>query len=140
MNVWGITRRYPALSWTRNFLGGHWRLGKRITIYGNNAMHWGVNIRTKRWGYICFRLPFTCDWRWLPLYFYLSPNGTPWASTFYRGKRDRDEKIIAQIRKLNFGHGFSTDTHSEALRTLNRKFEDLKIREFDIERYRESDD
>lgn len=78
-------KEYPALSWWENFMGGHVRIGK-ITIYGENAMHWAVNVRTKRWGYVCFRLPFRCFGKWWPLYFYCSPNGTPWAATFKIGR------------------------------------------------------
>ena len=73
-------KKYPHLSFAENFLGGHWKLGS-FTLYGENAMHWAVNIKT-RWGYVCFRLPFKCFGRWWPLYFYISPNATPWAATF----------------------------------------------------------
>ena len=85
-------KRYPSLSWLENHMGGHVSLGP-VTIYGENAMHWAVNIKTRRWGYVCFRLPFRCFGRWWPLYFYCSPDATPNAATFiipkwYRG-RDR---------------------------------------------------
>jgi len=74
-------KRYPSLSFSENFLGGHVDIWN-ITIYGENAMHWAVNIKTKRWGYVCFRLPFRCFGVWHPLYFYTSPNGTPRNATF----------------------------------------------------------
>lgn len=67
-------------------LSGHVTIGN-LTIYGANAMHWGVTYWTKRWGYICFRLPLPCFGRWWPLYFYVSPNATPWAATFKLGKK-----------------------------------------------------
>ncbi len=70
-----------STNWVEKYLGGHINIG-RITIYGANAMHWAVNIRTKRWGTICFRLPFRCFGRWWKLYYYCSPDGTPNASTF----------------------------------------------------------
>ncbi len=73
-------KRYPALSFCENFLGGHIDIFN-ITIYGCNAMHWAVNIST-RWGYICFRLPLRCFGKWWPLYFYVSPNATPSQATF----------------------------------------------------------
>jgi len=73
--------------WDRHF-GGHIAIGP-VTIYGENAMHWAVNIRTKRWGYVCFRLPLRCFGRWLPLYFYCSPNATPGAATFIIPKNAR---------------------------------------------------
>lgn len=82
--------------WERYF-GGHLTLGP-ITVYGENAMHWGVDIYTKRWGYICFRLPFRCYGIWWPLYFYVSPNATPWASTFYRGP-DKQQRVAAEERR-----------------------------------------
>lgn len=53
-----------------------------ITIYGRNAMHWGVTIwLSGREEYLCFRLPFTSHGYWWPLYCYLSPNATPWAAS-----------------------------------------------------------
>lgn len=60
---------------------GHITIGP-VIIYGANAMHWAVNIKTKRWGWVCFRLPFRCFGKWWPLYFYCSPDGTPTAATF----------------------------------------------------------
>lgn len=55
----------------------------RLTIYPLRcAMHGAVNYRTKRWGYVCFRLPSYSRGSWWPWYFYLSPNATPWAATF----------------------------------------------------------
>lgn len=74
-------KRYPGLSFASNFLGGHINIGP-ATIYGENAMHWAVNIKTQRWGYICFRLPIRCGGRWWPLYFYCSPDATPCSATF----------------------------------------------------------
>lgn len=56
--------------------GGHISIGN-ITIYGRNAMHWAVNIKTKKWGYVCFTLPLFCFGKWWGLYFYCSPDGTP---------------------------------------------------------------
>ncbi len=82
-------KKYPSLSWQENFLGGHLSIGP-IVIYGENAMHWAINIKTRRLGYICFRLPFRCFGVWWPLYFYCSPDATPQSATFiipkwYRG-------------------------------------------------------
>jgi len=61
--------------WFTRIFGGHIRLG-RITIFGFNAMHWATNIRTRNWGYICFR-PTTWDEGWWHWYFYISPDATP---------------------------------------------------------------
>jgi len=74
-------KKYPSLSFAENFLGGHVNIGP-ITIYGENAMHWAVNIST-RWGYLCFRLPICCYGVWWPLYCYLSPNATPGSATWW---------------------------------------------------------
>jgi hypothetical protein len=69
---------------SRSFMSGHVTWGP-VVIYGRNAMHWAVNIRTRRWGWICFRLPLRCFGRWWPLYFYVSRNATPWGATFMIG-------------------------------------------------------
>lgn len=112
-------KRYPHLSFCQNFLGGHISLGS-LTIYGENAMHWGVTIRSKRYGYICFRLPFKSFGRWIPLYFFLSPNATPWASTFYIGQNDwENQKELASKRRKAFGHNFDTEICSDALGKIN---------------------
>lgn len=102
-----LKKKYPNLSFQENFLGEHISIG-RLTIYGENAMHWGVTFWTKRWGYICFRLPFRCFKQWWSLYFYLSPNGTPGASTLYCGS-SQDERKYAPIRRKRFGHNFNTN-------------------------------
>lgn len=143
MKIWGINKPYPTLSWWTNFMSGHINIGP-ITIWGANAMNWTVNIHTKRLGYICFTLPaiarfrrdrytkkLTCQW-----YFYLSPNGTPWACTFYRGS-DRYEKIRAEIRKLNFGHGYNSTKNYKKLRAINIKYEWLHVTEYDLERFKD---
>lgn len=73
-------------------------------------MHGAVNIQTKRWGYVCFKLPTYVFGRWWPAYFYLSPNATPWASTLLVGKEySKAEKVLARIRKTLWGHGYSTE-------------------------------
>src|SRR5688572_17909774 len=108
-------------------MSGHISFGK-VTIWGANAMNWAVNIHTKRWGYICFTLPALARFRrdrytkklYFDWYFYLSPNGTPWASTYYIGS-NKKEHIRAHIRKQRFGHGFNTNTTHDSLRELNDK-------------------
>lgn len=115
-------------------MGGNITIGP-VTIYGANAMCWAVNIKTKRYGYICFTLPSIARKRAKMVhYLYFSPNGTPWASTFYIGEH-KDEAIRAKIRKLNFGHNFSTNENKGALRTINNKFSWFKINEYDIEEF-----
>lgn len=63
----------------KKYLSGSWSIGP-VTLYGENAMHWAVNVRTKK-GYLCFRLPLRCFGKWLPLYCYFSPDGTPRKAT-----------------------------------------------------------
>ena len=102
------------------YLSGHISIGN-LTVYGRNAMHWGVTYWTKKWGFICFRLPLTCYGKLLPLYFYLSPNATPWASTFMLGKKhNRRDWALARVRKYRFGHGFNTDDYREQLYKINQ--------------------
>jgi hypothetical protein len=139
MHVWGFTKKYKALSWWENHMGGHLSIGP-VTIYGANAMCWAVNIST-RWGYLCFTLPVIAQWRensrgqkWFRWHIYLSPNATPWACTWYRGN-SREEKIRASIRRLNFGHGFSTAKYRKELYALNQKFNSLHISEWDVENF-----
>lgn len=118
MRIWGIHKKYKTMSWAENFLGEHINIGP-ITIYGANAMNWAVNISTKKWGYICFSLPFPTYMRRMHgNYFYISPNGTPWASTFYRGK-DKEQRVKSVLRRVEFGHGFNTDTHYKRMMAIN---------------------
>lgn len=133
MRIWGVHKKYPSLSWWQNFMSGHLSIGK-VTIYGCNAMDWAVNIYTKRWGAICFTLPSLTriktekhsGKKWYQWYFYISPNATPWASTFYRGS-DKQEKIRALIRKHHFGHNFNSwdDSLSKKLHYLNDKMDSI---------------
>lgn len=81
------------------------RIGKNITIYGNNEMHYAIRIHTKRYGYITFR-PSTGRGRY-PWYFMCSPNGTPWAATYAVGPGiSVYDRCRAPIRKRTFGHNF----------------------------------
>lgn len=87
---------------------GHFYIGNRITVYGDNAMHYGVTIWTRKLGYICFRLPLKSCGKWWPLYLYFSPNATPNRSTFLLGKEfSRTEKWQAKARRCCLGHNFS---------------------------------
>lgn len=112
----------------KDFMENYINIGN-VTIYGRNAMHWAVRIHSKKYGYICFRLPLPCFGRWWPLYFYCSPNATPWAATFMLGKKhSREDWVKARIRYSCFGHNF--DVHGwndeyecenyEILRGINR--------------------
>jgi len=141
MRIWGIHKKNPYASWWANFMGGHLNFWG-IAIFGANAMRWAVSIKTKRWGYICFTLPVKArwimgrdgKWRW-NWYFYLSPDGTPSGSTFYRGS-DKSEVIRAQIRRLNLGHGFSTRKMYHELYAINRKFYYFHLSESDLQEFK----
>ena len=139
MKIWGIQEKYKSLSWWENHMGGHISFFG-ITIFGANAMCWTVQISTKL-GYFCFTLPVIGRYRydssgkkWWQWYMYLSPNGTPWACTWYMGS-DKNEAIRAKIRKINFGHGFNTKKHREALYAINSKYHSVWISEYDIYKY-----
>jgi hypothetical protein len=96
------------------WMTGHLNIGKKITVYGRNAMSWGVNIQSKKYGYICFRLPFRCFGRWEPLYFYCSPNATPWAATFMIGKKhDSRDWALSRVRRVALGHNFYYDSEND---------------------------
>jgi hypothetical protein len=111
---------YKIDTWFDKYLGGHKNIGK-LTIYGHNAMHWGITYYTKKWGYVCFRLPIPC-YGWKPLYLYTSPNATPWAATFMLGKKSEPRDwALARVRKMRFGHNFNTDEHQEELYKINNK-------------------
>lgn len=141
--MWGIHKKYKSLSWWENFMGGHINIGKNITIFGANAMCWTVQIRTKKYGYICFTLPVPAQKRynknrgtsWYRWYIYFSPNGTPWASTYYFGY-DKLERIRAKIRKLNFGHAFDTHKFQYELRLLNNKYHGFYLNQWEVEEYK----
>lgn len=95
-----------------------------FTIYGDNAMHFGCHLWTKKFGFICFRLPIICGISdkilygdklyWKPLYLYFSPNATPWASTFLLGSGfSKLKKLKAKERKIRLGHNFQYDSENE---------------------------
>ena len=68
---------------------GHFNVGP-VTIYGANAMHYAVNVRTGD-GWICFR-PTTGRegaWRW---YLYVSPDATPGRAWWGTGPGFRGER------------------------------------------------
>ena len=112
-----------------NKIQGSFNIGN-LTVYGDNAMHFACNYYTKKFGYICFKLPlpsgiankilYKDKLRWYPLYLYFSPNGTPWASTFMIGKGDctgkqgsKIDRTKAKMRKLRLGHNFKYDSENE---------------------------
>jgi hypothetical protein len=100
------------------WLSGHIKMG-RLTIYGRNGMHWGVTFWTNKYGYICTRLPLPCFRKWWPWYFYLSPNATPWASTFFIGKKHSfDDWATARLRYKYLGHNFNPDSNKSTFDSI----------------------
>ena len=132
----GPPAKYESLSWWDNFASGHWTVGP-VTLFGANAMNWTFQIKTKRWGYICIRLLN----RRLGWYIYASPNGTPWACTFYIGS-DKNESMRARIRRMNFGHNFdSQDAEMQKkLYALNHKFGWFLVNEYDVYKFGDKDE
>lgn len=90
--------------------GGHVALfNHRIVIYGFNAMHVALNVKTRRWGWVCFHPTIRCFGRWWRWYFYISSNATPWAATFGVGPgMDGHDRRLAPIRRRALGHNFDT--------------------------------
>lgn len=99
--------------WSLKHLSGHisFRLfGRRVTIYGANAMWFATNIHTRRWGYVCFRpATWNPNFKWK---LYVSPNGTPGTATFAIGPGvTKSEKLRAYIRCELLGHNFRVDDY-----------------------------
>lgn len=102
-------------------IDGHVNIGP-LTLFGANAMHWGGYVHTRRWGFVCFRLPLPCFGRFWPLYLYCSPNATPWASTWYRSTSRcemRENHKKADERRASLGHNFSVDRNYKILMLIN---------------------
>jgi hypothetical protein len=101
------------------YLGGSLRLGPVVT-YGFNAMHVAINIRTRRWGYLCFHPTIRCFGVWWPWYFYASPNATPQAATFAIGPWvDYQYRAGAIIRRVRLGHNFNVNARREEFNLIN---------------------
>ena len=76
------------------------------------AMHGGMDIKTRRWGYVCFKPPTRAFGRWWPAHFYLSPNATPWGATLLIGSEFCPyEKKLARLRRTLWGHGYDLNKH-----------------------------
>jgi hypothetical protein len=103
-------------------LGGHVSfrvLGRRVTIYGFNAMHVQFEVKTRRWGHVCFHPTVRCFGAWWPWKFYVSPNATPWASTFAIGPGLYDsDRAGAILRRSRFGHNFDTEARREDMERI----------------------
>jgi hypothetical protein len=107
---------------------GHFSIGN-LTVFGDNAMHFGCHFWTKKFGYICWRLPLPCGIAdkilysntklyWVPVYFYISRNATPWAAVFMLGKKHSPgDWAVARLRKMHFGWNYNgdNDEHQHSL-------------------------
>ena len=117
----GMKRVNSVDRWCERYLGGHISIGHRVVLFGFNAMHLALNIKTKRWGYICIHPTieaFGRTWQW---YFYASPNATPWAATFAIGPGlSEEEKRLATVRRALFGHGYDPDELRTPLIQINQ--------------------
>ena len=109
----------------------HFSIGN-LTVFGDNAMHFGCHYWTKKYGYICWRLPLICGIAdkirygdklyWRPLYFYISRNATPWAAVFMIGKKHSpSDWAAARMRKRCFGWNYDSDNeyHHKQLMQIN---------------------
>jgi hypothetical protein len=82
------------------------------------AMDGAIQISTRRWGYITIhwlRKKWVRDeykGRRLRPGLCVSPNATPWGATLLIGKDfARYEKRLAKLRRVLWGHGYSTEEH-----------------------------
>lgn len=75
--------------------------------------HLVITIRTKKKGYITAEIFKERGYS----KFYISPNNTEWASTFYRGP-DKNQKIKAEIRKLLLGHNFDVAANGDLVQAI----------------------
>ena len=82
-----VSRRDESemMSFMEQYFGGHISIGN-ITIYGWNAMHFAIDIKTKKYGYICFHPTIKMFGKWWHWYLYISPNATPQTATWGIGR------------------------------------------------------
>jgi len=76
--------------WQDRIFRGHASFGP-VVIYGANAMHWAIVIRT-RWGTVCYHpstRTYGSHWPW---YFYVSPDATPQSASFGCGPGYREDR------------------------------------------------
>lgn len=95
-------------------LKGHYTIGK-ITVYGLNAMHFSINIKSKKYGWICFR-PITF-YKQFPIYFYVSPDGTPSRATYYKqlgnSFRGKELEYKADLRRRRLKHNYKIEDEKD---------------------------
>jgi len=118
----GPKAKYSSFNWWENFMGGHISIGP-VTVFGSNAMYWVVVIRTKKWGFMHITLPALHRKGSRGYCFYISPNGTPGYSTFYRGPV-KNEVEKSRMRERALGHNFDSDNDYNCyiVRDIDNKF------------------
>lgn len=79
--------------------------------------HIMLAIHTNKFGYISLIICKDKAYR----SFYISPNNSTWASTFYLGS-NKDEKCKAVIRRTLLGHNFSIRDKRDLLSAINNSF------------------
>lgn len=108
-----------VLRWLERRFAGHVNIGRRLTIYGFNAMHGAVQLSTPL-GYVCAKLPAFGR----PGHLYVSVNATPWAAWLHIGgdKWARDDKERARVRRRMALAWLKNDSNTEidALREVLR--------------------
>lgn len=121
-----VLKKLMICGFWSTFFSGHISFWK-FCFYGQNAMYWSVDIYGTKWGTLHIDLPTLSrvigrrNWC-----MYASPNGTPWACTWYVGNKDSGEGIRARVRKLALGHNFKVNTQKiyDRLMLLNEKIDD----------------
>lgn len=79
--------------------------------------HLVITIRTKKKGFITAELFKERGYS----KFYISPNNTEWASTFYLGP-DKNQKIKAQVRKILLGHNYDVVANGDLVQAIQTCF------------------
>ena len=92
-----------------------------VTIHGRDYGHtpWEVQVHTKKYGYICFNLPIPVNGKIKKFYYFLSPDRTSYASTYYKF-HGLLYKNTAPMVKECFGHNFDIDKCGDELLELHR--------------------
>lgn len=89
-------------------------LGLKLQVYEVECgMHGAINLFIPRLGWLCWHPTVKiadCTWPW---YFYVSPNGTPWASTVALGPGVSHHHTTARNRRRRLGLYYNVDDLSQ---------------------------
>ena len=72
-----------------------------------------IKITSKKYGYINLILSKDKSSQ----VFYISPNDTEWAATYYRGP-DKDKEVKAHIRKVLLGHNYDVKANANLVQAI----------------------